>query len=188
MGIEWVIDALQHLRQLQPRPGYIVAGQTHPRVRQQQGEAYRLHLTQRARAVGVSDLVRFAATYLDDASLAGLIHRADVIVLPYDSREQASSGVLVEAVAAGKPVVATAFPHAQELLSGGAGVLVPQQDGAAMGAALYDVLANPSVARSMAAEATRLAPTFLWSAIAERYRRLACELLASRATSQIGQP
>jgi hypothetical protein len=57
-----------------------------------------------------------------------------------------------------------------------------------MGAALYDVLANPSVARSMAAEATRLAPTFLWSAIAERYRRLACELLASRATSQIGQP
>ena len=44
--------------------------------------------------------------------------------------------MLIEAVAAGKPVVATRFPHAVELLGDGAGILVPQQDPAAMAAAL----------------------------------------------------
>jgi glycosyltransferase involved in cell wall biosynthesis len=38
------------------------------------------------------------------------VRRADVILLPYDSRDQVTSGVLVEAVAAGKPVIASAFP------------------------------------------------------------------------------
>ena len=37
-------------------------------------------------------------------------------------------GVLVDAVAAGRPVVSTAFPHAVELLASGAGIVVPQRD------------------------------------------------------------
>ena len=72
----------------------------------------------------MSDLVRFDSSYLDEAALTRLIRRADVVLLPYDSREQVTSGVLVEAVAAGKPVVATAFPHAVEMLCSGAGLLV----------------------------------------------------------------
>jgi len=180
-GIEWAIDGLQRLRQLHPRPAYVVAGQTHPRVRERQGEEYRLHLGQRARAVGVSDLVRFAGSYLDEATLTGLIRRADVVLLPYDSREQVTSGVLVEAVAAGKPVVATAFPHAVEMLSTGAGLLVPQYDGAAIGAALYRVLTEPDLAGRMASEAVRLAPALLWPTVADRYRALAADLLAVRS-------
>ena len=36
--------------------------------------------------------------------------------------------MLVDAVAAGRPVVATAFPHAVELLASGAGLVVPRRD------------------------------------------------------------
>ena len=56
-----------------------------------------------------------------------LISAADVVLLPYDSPEQVTSGVLIEAVTAGKPVVSTCFPHAVELLGGGAGLLVGRQ-------------------------------------------------------------
>ncbi len=112
-----------------------------------------------------------------------LISRADVVLLPYDSREQVTSGVLVEAVAAGKPVVSTAFPHAVELLSSGAGLLVPQFDGAATGDALHRVLSEPGLARKMAAEATRLAPSLLWPAVADQYRSLADTLLATHASA-----
>ena len=178
-GIEWAIDGLQPLLRLHPRPAYIIAGQTHPRVRQQQGEAYRLHLGQRARAVGVSDLVRFESSYLDDSALTRLIHRADVILLPYDSRHQVTSGVLVEAIAAGKPIVATAFPHAVEMLSGGAGTLVPQYDATAIGAALYRILTEPDLASCMVTAAEDLIPPLLWPAVAERYRGLAEEVLRS---------
>ena len=180
-GIEWAIDGLQRLRQLRPLPAYIVAGQTHPRAHLEHGESYRLKLAQRARIVGVSHLFRTIGSYLDDAGLARLIRRADVVLLPYDSRDQTTSPVLVEAVAAGKPVVATEFPHAVELLASGAGLRVPQYDGTAIGEALYRVLTEPGLAQRMATEAARLAPTFTWSAAAERYRALGNVLIQNRA-------
>jgi glycosyltransferase involved in cell wall biosynthesis len=180
-GIEWAIEGLQRLHDIHPTPAYIVAGQTHPRVRLQQGETYRIKLAERARLAGVSHLVRFAGSYLDEGSLTRLIRRANVVLLPYDSREQVTSGVLVEAIAAGKPVVATAFPHATELLAGGAGLLVPHFDGAAIGDALHRVFTEPGLARRMSAEAARLAPLLLWPAVAEQYRSLATSLLADRA-------
>ena len=165
---------------MDPLPAYIVAGQTHPRVRQRQGESYRVQLRERARAVGVSRSIRFEGVYLDEPSLTRLIRRADVVLLPYDSRDQVTSGVLVEAVAAGKPVVATGFPHAVELLGGGAGLLVPHCNGAAVGAALQRILTEPGLAETMSAEATRLAPALLWPTVADRYQALAAQLLASR--------
>ncbi len=180
-GIEWAIDGLPRLAELRPAPVYVVAGRTHPRVRLHDGDPYRKRLAQRARMVGVDHRVRFVDSYLDEPALTRLIGRADVILLPYDSQEQVTSGVLVEAVAAGKPVVATAFPHAVELLSGGAGLLVPQYDGAAIGDALHRVLTEPGLAPSMAQEAARLTPSLLWPAVAAKYRALAAALLTNRA-------
>ncbi|MDT4988676.1 MAG: polysaccharide biosynthesis protein PslF [Micromonosporaceae bacterium] len=179
-GIEWGLIGLREIRRMLPQPRYVIAGETHPRVREQQGEAYRLGLGTRARALGVADLVRFERGYLDDATLSRMIERADVVLLPYDSHEQVTSGVLIEAVAAHKPVVSTAFPHAVELLSGGAGLLVPHRDGPAIGAALRRVLTDPRLAARMSAEAARIAPGLAWSTVADRYRTLAATLLASR--------
>ena len=172
-GIEWAIDGLRRLHRLRPLPAYVVAGQTHPRVLKQQGEAYRRALRKRAVDVGVSEMLRFDGSYVDEATLDQLIRRADIVLLPYDSREQVTSGVLVEAVAAGKPVVATAFPHAVELLSSGAGLVVEQQDGAALGEALYRVLTEPGQAQRMRAEAARIAPSLGWPAVADKFRTLA---------------
>ena len=176
-GIEWAIDALPRLRRLSPRPSYVVAGQTHPRVREHQGEAYRYMLQQRATDAGVADMVRFEDSYVDEGVLGRLIGRADVVVLPYDSTEQVTSGVLVEAVAAGKPVVATAFPHAVELLSSGAGLVVPHRDGQALGQALYRVLTEPGQALRMRAQAARIAPGLDWPSVADQYLALAATVL-----------
>jgi glycosyltransferase involved in cell wall biosynthesis len=178
-GIEWAIDSIQQLRRMHPSPAYIVAGRTDPRVVREQGESYRLRLRERARSAGVAHLVRFAGSYLDETMLAQLLRRADVVLLPYDSRDQVSSGVLVEAVAAGRPVIATMFPHAVELLESGAGMLVPQFDSAAIGSALHDVLTDPELAEQMSSAAARLAPQFAWPSVAGEYRALATSLLES---------
>jgi glycosyltransferase involved in cell wall biosynthesis len=182
-GIEWAVDGLQRIRRLCPLPRYVVAGQTHPQVRAHQGERYRLQLGLRAKAGGVSHLVSFPGAYLDEQALAAMVHRASVVLLPYDSREQVSSGVLVEAVAAGKPVIATRFPHAVEVLSSGAGILVPQYDGPAIGDALHRILTDPDLAGRMSDEARRRAAAMSWSTVAGTYRRLAHKLLADGARS-----
>ncbi len=168
-GIEWAIDAFAQLQTLGSLPHYVVAGATHPNVKAHDGEAYRESLIRRARALGVGDRVIFDDTYRTVDELSKLVATADVVVLPYDSAEQVTSGVLVDAVAAGRPVVSTAFPHAIELLATGAGLVVPQRDAPALARAVEAVLDDHQLARAMAAEARRLAPSLSWPAVAGAY-------------------
>ncbi|QKE85094.1 glycosyltransferase [Arthrobacter sp. NEB 688] len=182
-GIEWGLRALAGLGDLVPPPLYRVVGQTHPRVLEREGEAYRERLHSIVGELELHADVAFDASYLPRTALQALVRDADVVLLPYDSREQVTSGVLVEAVAAGKPVVATAFPHAVELLSGGAGLLVPQQDAAAIGAALRRVLTEPGLAADMADAARTLAPSLLWSAVARAHLSLARQTVRSASAS-----
>lgn len=181
-GIERVIDAMPHLQALTrcPRPRYLVAGRTHPKVLATDGESYREARIEQASRNGVADSVDFDAAYRDVPTLTALIQSAAAVVLPYDSRDQATSGVLVDAVAAGRPVVSTAFPHAVELLASGAGIVVDQDDPDAMVRALRHVLTDPVAASDMAAEAQRLAPTLGWPVVAAAYLRLADRLLLQR--------
>jgi glycosyltransferase involved in cell wall biosynthesis len=179
-GIEWAIDALAGLNDLAPAPRYLVAGQTHPKVLEREGEAYRTFLRARAEALGVSENVEFDSGFRNVDALMDLVRQADVVLLPYESTEQATSGVLIEAIAACRPIVATKFPHAAELLAAGAGLLVPQRDSEAMSAALRRVLTEPTLAASMTAASGRIAPTLEWSAVADAYRDLAESLLVTR--------
>ncbi len=179
-GIEWAIDALAAVSDLHPHPEYVVAGATHPKVREQHGEAYREMLIDRAASSGSAEHVVFDDTYRDLPALIELVRTADVVVLPYDSHDQVTSGVLVDAVALGRPVVSTAFPHAVELLASGAGIVVPQRDPEALGQAIRSVLTDHALAASMAAEARRLAPSLSWTAVAGRYARLGDRLASAR--------
>jgi len=182
-GIEWAIDALELLRDVRPRPSYLVAGATHPKVRARTGEAYREMLMQRSRRGGACRSVTFDDSYRDLPSLTRLIGGADLVVLPYDSEDQVTSGVLVDAVASGLPVVATAFPHAVELLGSGAGIVVPQRDATAIADVVRSVVDHPELLARMAEECRRLAPDLSWPAVARRYDRLAASLLMTAGTS-----
>jgi len=182
-GIEHGIAAIARLRLATPAASYIVAGQTHPKVRAANGEHYREALQAQACSLGVDDRVRFDDGYRDWDSLRALVRTVDVVLLPYDSRDQVSSGVLVEALASGKPVVATRFPHAEELLTGGTGILVDHGDVDAMADALYRVLYEPGLAARMAAAARRASMVLVWPAVGASYRLLVARAVALRAVA-----
>jgi glycosyltransferase involved in cell wall biosynthesis len=177
-GIEWALRSLALLRDLAPMPTYTVAGRTHPKVLEHHGDVYRESLKALAAELGVTGAVRWDDVYHDQAALSRLIRSADVVVLPYDSTEQVTSGVLIEAVGAGVPVVATEFPHAVELLADGPGLLVPHQDPEAMAAAIRHLLATPDVTPGSALGGS---PTLRWPAVAARYQALAARLVRDRA-------
>jgi glycosyltransferase involved in cell wall biosynthesis len=176
-GIEWAIDSMPGLQDLRPR--YLIIGKTHPKVLERDGEEYRQSLVSRAHDRGVADVVELDDRYLEVGELAELVQRADVVLLPYDSHEQVTSGVLIEAVAAGRPVVSTGFPHAVELLGDGTGLVVPQRDPVALEAALRRALHEPGLADGMAERAARKAPDLLWGAVASRYQQIAESLVAA---------
>ncbi|WP_163690688.1 glycosyltransferase [Mycolicibacterium gadium] len=177
-GIERVIDAMPSLSDVPGRPRYVIVGPMDPGIPQTEAEAYRAARIEQARRLGVADSVSFDPRYYDKSSLAELIQQASVVALPYDSTEQVSSGVLVDAVANGRPIVATAFPHAIELLSSGAGIVVDHNDGVALAAALRQIITQPRLAGAMAAEVRQRAPEVAWPVVAAAYLKLALRLTA----------
>lgn len=180
-GLEWAIRAMAELRGLTPMPHYTIVGQTHPKVLAHDGDVYRERLTRLVAELGLEDAVTLDAEYYDLPRLAATVAAADVVVLPYDSRVQVTSGVLVEAIAAGIPVVATEFPHAVELLAGGAGIAVRHEDPSAIADALRTVLGQSAVADRMSAAAALTSHSLTWTEVAGEYRLLAGRLLGVRA-------
>jgi polysaccharide biosynthesis protein PslF len=182
-GIERAIEAFAGLGAMDPAPRYVIAGRTHPKVLAREGEAYRDSLRARAEELGISADVEFDPEHRNPDALMDLVRGADVVLLPYDSTEQVTSGVLIEAVAAGRPIVATQFPHAVELLADGTGLIVPHQDIPAMTEALRAVLTQPALAESMTRACGRIAPELAWSSVANSYRALAQSLLDAPVTA-----
>jgi glycosyltransferase involved in cell wall biosynthesis len=180
-GIEHAIEALASLRDLDPLPRYVVLGQTHPNIVRRSGEAYRASLQALAAERGVEDMIQFDDAYRSTSEVLAEIREADVVLLPYLSRDQVVSGVLVEAIASGKPVVSTAFPHAVELLSAGSGIVVPHEDPAAIAGALRALLTDRATASIAAAVARTQAASLTWETVAAQYRELASGVTRERA-------
>jgi len=174
-GLEWSIRAVADLAASGTLVDYVIAGQTHPKLVAEHGEAYRDSLVALVHRLGLGDQVRFVDRYLSPTTLDTLIGGADGVVLPYESADQATSGVLAEAVAAGIPVVATGFPHAIELLAGGAGVVVPHRDPAAIADGILQILSRE---RSVSAAP---ADTMSWTTVAHAYLQLVGSLRAQQA-------
>jgi glycosyltransferase involved in cell wall biosynthesis len=181
-GIENVIDAVGNLRAIGHEVRYTVAGMTHPKVVSRQGETYRWSLIDQARNNDVRHLVHFDQSYRSPEWLTHYIASSSLVILPYASTDQAVSGVLVDSIAAGRPVIATAFPHAVELLSDGAGIVVPHGDQAALTEAIRIATTDRSLLRSMTARARELAPMHSWTAVGRRYAEEASALVRARSS------
>ena len=104
--------------------------------------------------LGVADRVTFHG-YVDDDALLDAYARCDVFCMPGIAELQ--SLVTMEAMAAGKPVVAAdamALPHLVH--PGENGYLFPPGDVAALASALIDVLSSPETAARMGAASRRI--------------------------------
>jgi glycosyltransferase involved in cell wall biosynthesis len=110
--------------------------------------------------------VRVVARYVEDAELAAILRRADVVALPYRSID--SSGVVFAALALGAALVLSDVGGFRELHERhGVGELVPAGDVSALAAAVAAVLADPARRdRLRQASAAAAAGPFAWRAIA----------------------
>lgn len=171
-GIEHGINAIGQLREMGVDVGYLVAGSTHPNVRNQHGEQYRQSLQDLAVSRGVEDLVRFDNRYCSWREQQDWIDQASFVLLPYDNHDQVTSGVLVEAMAAGKPVIATAFAHARELESTGALFVVDHGSSAQIAASIHELVSDPELCHRMETSARIEGMRCDWGVIGHRFAEL----------------
>lgn len=157
-GLGVLLHALAHLRRWSLRPQVLIAGD---------GPA-RGDLKALAEALGVSDQVRFLG-FVED--IMPFYRAIDVFVLP--SLSEGMSLSLIEAMAAGVPVVASRTPGIEEVVGPGMGWLAAPGDHLALAACLRDLLLRPREAARMAERART-----------EAHRRFSVEGMV-RATQEV---
>jgi len=84
---------------------------------------------------------------------------------------------------ASTPVVATAFPHAVELLSSACGIVAPHAEPEAIARAIRRLLTDDALAASMQGQARREAARHTWSSVGRQYTALIQRALAERAAA-----
>ena len=168
-GIEYAIEAMPAIVAAHPDVVYIVLGATHPHVREQHGEAYRLMLERRVRQLGVADHVMFHDRFVDQAELTEFLAAADIYLTPYLNPHQSTSGTLAYALGSGRAVISTPYAYARELLADGRGVLVPYRDSAAIATEVTSLLADDDGREAMRRRAEAHGRTMLWPEVAGRY-------------------
>ena len=174
-GLELVIRALPAITAAHPEVIYLIAGQTHPEVIHKEGESYRLGLQRLVHDLDLGDHVWFIDRFLTTDELAMLLARTDLYVTPYRSRDQIVSGALTYAVAAGCPVVSTPYFYAEDLLSSGAGVLVPIGDAPKLATAVLELLGSPAKLAGARAAARRVGADLTWASVGKATLELLSE-------------
>ncbi len=135
-------------------------------------------LKEGARALGLQESVRFLGFRSDIAEVQAAF---DVAVLPSVGCD-ASSAAVKEAMALGRPVIASDIGGARGIIEDGlTGIVVPPGDAGALAAALARLVEHPDRARAMAREAGRR--------VSERYSvaRLADQTLEAYAAALEGR-
>jgi len=168
-GIETMVEAMPAILERAPHAVYIVMGATHPHLLRSGRDSYREALVARIKALGIEDHVQFIDRFVDQAELLEHIALCDVYVTPYVEEAQMTSGTLATSHGLGRPVVATPYWHAAELLGDGSGVLVPFGDGAALGAAVADLLGDDRARLALSLKAYTASRAMTWPNTALRY-------------------
>jgi len=116
--------------------------------------------------------VVFTGTRRDARAITGA---ADVVVIPSESEGLPLAAL--EALAAGRPIVATAVRGLRDLLDDGrTALLVPPGDPEALAAAVRRVLDDPALARSLGEAGLQEASRYTENGMVEAYLRLYAEV------------
>jgi len=171
-GIEYMIEAMPAIVASHPATLYVIAGQTHPELRRNDGEKYRNQLVETVKRLGVRDHVSFIDEYMAQRDIIELLLASDVYVTPYLDPQQITSGTLAYALGAGKAIVSTAYLHAKEALADGRGILVPFRDPAALAEAVTSLLDHPDRRQAFERASFAYASDMSWPRTGEHWLAL----------------
>jgi glycosyltransferase involved in cell wall biosynthesis len=184
-GIEYAIRALPSVIEKEPRIIYLIIGETHPEVRKTEGESYRKKLMRLVEELNLEKHVRFHNRFLSKRELIRYLQATDVYLTPYISPNQISSGTLVYALGAGRPVISTPYLHAQEVLAEGQGLFCKFKDADSIGACIEKLL-DQNQRKIMQRKAYKYSRRFVWSNVAKEYLKLFKRIIKNRRSVQLG--
>jgi glycosyltransferase involved in cell wall biosynthesis len=173
-----LLGAVERLRTIQPRVTLRIAGRV-------TSETYAQHIRAHVRERGMEEAVQFLGL-LDREAMTEEYRRCAVVAL--SSLQENAPMTVIEAMAAGKPVVATRVGGIPDLvIEGETGYMVPVGDDAALALGLQRVLQDASLAERLGQRGREVAmQRFSAAEIARRYYELYAQVLAETSAIKRG--
>ncbi|RMF96973.1 MAG: glycosyltransferase [Candidatus Schekmanbacteria bacterium] len=168
-GIEYMIDAMPEIVKRFPDCVYIILGATHPHVKKEHGESYRIFLQRKARELGVENHLIFHNRFVELKELCEFLGAADIYVTPYLNKQQIVSGTLAYSLGAGKAVISTPYWYAEEMLADGRGRIVSFRDSKALAENVINLFSNEVERHSMRKRAYIYCRNMIWKEVSRRY-------------------
>ena len=137
---------------------------------------------------GIAPHVLIEPRFVSDAEVGELLGAADIVVLPYKDID--ASGVLMTAISAGVPIVATRVGLFAELLEDGKhGRVIAVNDHLALARALEELVQSPELRARIGRQVRALRDTLpTWSSIAQDTANLYYELTRAPAATLPPRP
>jgi len=167
-GLEYLAEAAAHVAKERPDVKFVIVGED--------GGA-RDGFEKRVKALGIQDNVKLTGHIQEEAVFRSAFAACDIFVLP--SIFEAFGIVILEAMAMGRPCVATRVGGVPDLVSDGrTGILVEPKDPVALAKGLIKVLDEPALAKDMGVNARkRVGKEFTWPRITDRLEHIYKEVL-----------
>lgn len=118
----------------------------------------RQKIAARAKALDIASRYRYHGVYTHPEDCRAFMESLDIFVMP--SLSEGTPNSIVEAMACGKPIIASEIGGIPDMIGSQAGILVPPGDVSALADAMIKLVENPELRKSMSVAAQ------------ERYRKL----------------
>jgi len=138
----------------------------------------RASLTEYASELKVGDMVSFEGNIAEEI-LPHYYAMSNMVVLPSYTRRDAFGLVLLEAMAAGKPIVASDIPGIREVIRG-AGILVPPRNPPKLAKAILEILSSNRSVKKMRVHAQKNIQRYSWKLMVKHYEQLYTKILSER--------
>lgn len=165
-GPDLLLDAMPGILDRHPATKLVLVGDGHMRSL----------LEQRAQEKGIAQAVRFTGSMAPNGEVVNLFKSCDVVCVP--SRNEPFGIVVLEAWAAGKPVIATRNGGPRDFVAHGEDGYLVNDDAFSIFTAVCDLLDDSEHARWMGGRGrVKAASGFKWSSIAEQTEAVYHEVL-----------
>ncbi len=171
-GLEYVIKSLPDIIKKYPDLLYIIIGETHPQVRKQEGERYRLRLIRSVKKLGLSNNVKFYNKYLTLQEIIKYLQATDVYINATLDPDQITSGTVAYALGAGKAIISTPSLYSKEVLSDRRGILVPFRSPKSITDAILNLLNNQELKKEIENNAYSYGQKMVWPNVANSYLKV----------------
>ncbi|HEY5562838.1 MAG TPA: glycosyltransferase [Clostridiaceae bacterium] len=180
-GIEYAIEAIWKVSQIDNNILYLILGETHP---DQKDETYREKLEALVIKHNLQENVKFINKYLTKDEIIQYLQMSDIYMTPYLSKDQAVSGTLTYAVGYGRAIISTPYLYAKEMLAEQRGLLAEFEDSDSLFHCLKYILENPDQKMRMEKNTIKLGKTMYWHIVAKQYTDVF--LKASTLNQEVG--